>query len=186
MSPCWAAAQMQPLLYLFPRLQRPFLGQSVHPCFGVHTPICIYVFFHQPFTFPFKELLWISACSLQPFSLLLSLCPFRSQPQAFQGAFIIIGCPWSPLECVAQATQSPISSVVEPFKSLFVLYVNDSPLRPLPPCMSQPPCSPLCFLPLDLFFLVTSLLFHSVSFSVSLFPCPVLSCMLFLNKLTHV
>lgn len=184
MSPCWAAAQNSLSSSCSLGSRDPFWA-SLCTYALERTPrfASVYSSTHH-LNFPLKNFSGLLAAS-SSFHY-CSLRPFRSQPQAFKGAFIIIGCPWSPLECVAQATQSPISSVVEPFKSLFVLYVNDSPLRPLPPCMSQPPCSPLCFLPLDLFFLVTSFLFHSVSFSVSLFPCPVLSCMLFLNKLTHV
>lgn len=164
----------------------PFPGQSMHPRFWMHTPLCIYIFYYQSFRLLFKELLSGSTLAASSPFHYCSLCPFPSQPQAFKGAFIIVGCPWSPLECVSWATQSPISTVVEPFKSLFVLYVNDRPLRLPPLCVSQPPCSLLCFLPLDPFFLVPSFLVYSVCFFTSLLPCSVVSCMLFLNKSTHV
>lgn len=121
-----------------------------------------------------------------------SPCPFHSQPWACSRQFIIIvfnsvpGAQWNMWQ---RSPRAQFSSVVEPLKTLFVLCVSNSLLSPFP-------LSFLCWfvcLSLNHLFLVTLIIFY-FAFFVCLFacytvhrsfPCSVLSCMMFLYKLTQ-
>lgn len=88
-----------------------------------------------------------------------------------------------------RSPRAQFSSVVEPLKTLVVLSVSNSLLSPFPLRFL---CLFAC-LPLNHLFLVTLIVFYFAFFVCLLacytvhrsFPCSVLSCMMFLNKLTQ-